>query len=516
MRRMMVLTALLLVLSPLPSANAEPADGTDSATAPPPRGAGPGESLTPTAPTPLPSPAVAGTPMTLAACVREAYARHPDLEGSHVALSRSEDEARAVRGGFLPKITVEGNVLVWDDEMTTSFGGGEALPMPTGPGPDQLPESGFDLYVADQLAGLGELLGSFGDLSSMKMRDQVTWGVTVRATQPVTPLYQIVEGHRARLAQAEGARAHVATVRQDIALRVATAYYAALQADAYVTIADSAVEQLEAHRAQVKRFHAEGLIGYNDVLKVNVELANARQQRIEAAAGRAIAQANLAVEMGRPPNQPVVPTPQPPRDEVSEPAVSVDEAMAAAERHRTELQEIDHGHEAAGHAAKAAWADLIPQVALVAQYDHMAGQGAFALEDTFFAGLMLSWDVWDWGTTIYEARAADARAEELRLRRERTAQLVQLEATAKLYRLRSAAEAFRVARETIDQAEEALRIERERFSARTATTTDVLDAEAGLTRARANLANTWYAWLLARTELDRAMGRTAATMELDG
>lgn len=123
---------------------------------------------------------------------------------------------------------------------------------------------------------------------------------------------------------------------------------------------------------------------------------------------------------------------------------------------------------------------------------------------------MLTWDFWDWGTTIYEARAADAAKVAAEAQRERARQLLSLDATSKLHRLRSSAEAFEVALVAITHAEEALRMQQERYAAATATTTDVLDAEANLTRARANQTNVWYAWLLARAELQRAMGRVIA------
>ena len=493
MRPIQVLAALMLVLSPLPSAHAT----------------APGEMSGPGAADDARPPQT----LTLGACIQAAYERHPELRGAHVAVERADDEARAVRGGFLPTLTVEGNVLVWDDEMVIEMGGGGTPPTFPGPGAGQLPESGFDQYVADSLGGMGSLLTAMATPAPTKLRDQITWGVTVRATQALTPLYQVFEGHRARRAQASGARVHVRTVRQDVALRVATGYFAALQADAYVTIAGSAVEQLAAHLEQVTAFFEQGVVGRNDVLKVEVELANARRQLVEALAGRAIARASLAVEMGRSAREPVIPAPQPPADDVSPTEVSLAEAVSAARRERSELGELEHGHEAAEHAAKASWGGLIPTVALVAQYDHTGGQGAFTLEDTFFAGLMLSWDVWDWGRTVYEAKAADGRVEELELQRERVLQLVELDATAKRIRVQSAADGFRLARVAIVQAEEALRVERERFAMRASTTTDLLDAEATLTRARAAHANAWYAWLLARVELERAMGRTPAAGE---
>ncbi len=459
-------------------------------------------------------PAAHAVPMSLSECIQEAQRAHPDLRGAHAAVQRADDEARSVRGSYLPVFTAKGNVFVWDDEMSVSLFGEGGMPAFAQPGADQLPQSGFDMYVADQLGALGSVLGSFGDMSSLKLRDQVTWGVTLRATQPLTPLYKVAAGHRARLAQADGARAHVQTVRLDVSMNVATAYYAALQADAYVTIATSAVEQLEAHKKQVEAFFAQGLANKSDVHHVEVELANARQQRIEAVSGRAIAQANLSVQMGHGPASPVVPASLPEGMTVTPAPVDMAQAIAAAHKERTELAEIDRGAKAADEASKAAWGELIPDLDVVAQYDHTAGQGSMSLEDTFFAGLVLKWDFWDWGTSIYAAKAADARQVEVAAQRERVAQLLALDATAKLHRLQSSAEALEVTKAAIVHAKEARRIQRERYAAAVATNTDLLDAEANLTRARANQTNAWYSWLLARAELQRAMGRSISGEEV--
>jgi outer membrane protein TolC len=459
------------------------------------------------APTPLPAgtdEAPAARRMSLAACIRTAWEKHPDVQRVRVSVERAADEARATRGAYGPTLTAEANVLVWDEELTSSFGGGGAapdlttMPMPTDP---------FDLWLIGTLA---PLLESFSSMGSLTIRDQVTWGVTLRLTQPLTPLWRVYHGYEARQQIVAQQQVRGQTVQSDIALNVATAYYGALQAGEYVLIAQSAVDQLRAHLGQAQAFFENGVIGKNDVLKVAVELANAEQQVIQAQAGRAIAEANLAAQMGLSTAAPVAPEEDRPVDE-SVPLPPVDLSLEGAVREaidrRTELVEIGHGIAAADHGAQAAWWALMPDVVLVAQYAHTGGQGTFAKEDTFFAGLMLSWDIWQWGQTYYAAEAADGSVEELRLQRERLEQLLQLDVTARYHLLRSAEKAFQVSVVAISQAEEALRIERERFGAQVATSTDVLDAEAALTRAKANRVNTYYAYLLARAELLRAMGR---------
>ena len=465
------------------------------------------------------------TRMSLEDCLRTAYEKHPDVRVIRHQVARAEDEARSVRGGLLPLLTAEANVMVWDSELTSSFGvpvDPNALQLPGAPPPftGTIPIPELQQYVTDLetymtglnnfFGGLGQLMGALGGMGDIVIREQVTWGVTLKLTQPLTPLYQVLEGWKARLKMADGTRAHGDTVRADVGLLVATAYFAALQAEAYVTIASSAVAQLQAHLEKAQVFLDQGVIGKNDVLKVAVELANVRQQLIQAETGRTLARANLAVQMGLTAGTPVAPALITPETALPVETVTLEQAVEKALSRRSELRELLFGQEIAAHAASIAWWDLVPKVVLLAQYDHAGGMGSFSEPDTFFAGVALSWEFWDWGRRYYAARAADGEVEELELRREHTEELLRLDVTAKFHQLHSAGRVFELARVAITQAEEALRIEQERFDAAAATSTDVLDAESALTRARANHVNAYYAYLMARAALRRAMGQPIA------
>lgn len=446
--------------------------------------------------------------MSLADCIRTAYEKHPDVQAIRAQVEGAEADRKSLRGSFFPQLSAEANVLVWDKELTADFGGGGAFPEIRQPTTDELASmSAFDGWVLETLAGLEPLMDAFGSATSMVIRDQVTWGVTLTMTQPLTPLYQIYKGYQAKAAMADKARTHGDTVREDVALQVATAYYATLQTQEYVVIAQSAVDQLQAHLEVARAFKEQGFIGRNEVLRVEVELANMRQRLIEAENGRILARANLATQMGLESGAQVGPEAVAIGDSLPAVSLSLTEARSEAIRARSELVEMALGIQAAEHGSALAWWELVPKLALVARYEHVGGQGTFALEDSFFAGLMLTWDFWDWGKSYFAAEVADYQVEALRLQQRRIEQLLELQVTQKYQNLRSSEQAFRVAHVAIEQAEEALRIERERFGVSAATSTDVLDAEANLTRARANQVNAYYAYMLARAELNRAMGK---------
>ncbi|TNF28136.1 MAG: TolC family protein [Deltaproteobacteria bacterium] len=441
------------------------------------------------APRPGPRPAPR---MTLAQCLDAATAAHPDLADARLATRQQEAEADKASAALLPRLSVSASVQVWDDAATAElFAGG------SGSATVPVAESDFDGWVLQQL-------GAFSSLGSepMTLREQVTGDVTVQVVQPLT-VGAIVQGGRAASALADAARAHERTAGQDRALAVATAYFNALQAETYLDIADAAVSQLEAHKATVDRFVEEHIMARNDVLKVEVELARARQTRIKAVSGVNLSRAALAVEIGRDSSAPVAPAPL-----ASEgPAVAID---PEAPLNRPELDELEAQIRAAEHGASASWWQVAPTVALVGRYSHSEGQGRLAIKDSAFVGLTLEWDLWDWGQRYDAARSAELAAERAAKRGRQAERLLRLQVVDRREALDSAQQALGVAAVAVEQAEEALRIEEARLGEDVATATDVLDAQAAVTRARVDHANARYAALMAAESLRHALGLPVA------
>jgi outer membrane protein TolC len=81
-----------------------------------------------------------------------------------------------------------------------------------------------------------------------------------------------------------------------------------------------------------------------------------------------------------------------------------------------------------------------------------------------------------------------------------------VEVSGRLAAVRAAASAITVGRTATASAEEAYRVTEALLKAGSATTTDLLDAQAALTAARANLARAGYSYALRRVNLARATG----------
>jgi outer membrane protein TolC len=126
--------------------------------------------------------------------------------------------------------------------------------------------------------------------------------------------------------------------------------------------------------------------------------------------------------------------------------------------------------------------------------------------DTWDIGISLSFDIWNWGKTRSQASQAEAQLAQARDARKLLSDKAVLEVTQSRLALGQARQKIGVAGQAIAQAEENLRITRERFRQGVALNTDVLDAEVALLQAKINRTQAAIDLVLAQAMLQKALG----------
>jgi outer membrane protein TolC len=128
------------------------------------------------------------------------------------------------------------------------------------------------------------------------------------------------------------------------------------------------------------------------------------------------------------------------------------------------------------------------------------------LPESWFIGATASWDIWEGGATYYgidESKAQLAQALQVRRKAE---DMIRLDVRSAHVGVTTAAEALEVAKHAVVQAEENFRIEQKRYESASNTSFDVLDAETQLTTARGQDQAAIYDYVIAKSNLARAMG----------
>jgi outer membrane protein TolC len=152
-----------------------------------------------------------------------------------------------------------------------------------------------------------------------------------------------------------------------------------------------------------------------------------------------------------------------------------------------------------------------PEVALTWEYlregdDWRVSGDDFHQDPRWQVTAGLTWTFWEWGKTFYGVLEKEGLKRELMQRKLELEDSIRLEVKDALLRLENAAENIPTTEKAVEQGEENLRVNEERYKAQVTTITDVLDAQTLLTQARANRYRALYNHNLARFRLQRALG----------
>lgn len=318
-----------------------------------------------------------------------------------------------------------------------------------------------------------------------------------------------LKGLRGSEAGAEAARYQRRAVQADVVLDVREAYIRLLRADRVMENERESVELLERQRRDAELYYREGLMAKNDLLKVEVELATARQRHLIAEGDSRTARRLLARVMGMEMREGETfddVTGLPDVGDVSFDALA-DEMFGA----RSELRFLEAQARASRMEAGAIGGAYLPAVDLSLIYEDFQDSGSFAGSDLSVedkrAVLTARWNLFDGFRTTHRRNEARYRAaateEELADTKQELA--YQLSSTLEDYRVASGR--VEVAETAVAQAEENYRVTDNLFKERAATTTDLLDARTFLTRARNEYVFALYDVHLALSRIERVLER---------
>jgi len=161
---------------------------------------------------------------------------------------------------------------------------------------------------------------------------------------------------------------------------------------------------------------------------------------------------------------------------------------------------------------KVAASKLLPQLSLLFSYERQGDEPSVSGsryrpdEDSWNITLLLQWQLWDWGGTWWKVKERRARVLQAERRLEEVRDAVRLQVVEAFLSLQEARKRIEVTQKAIEQAEENLRMSRERYRAQVATSSEVLDALAMLSRAKANHYRALSDYNLALARLQWAMG----------
>lgn len=309
----------------------------------------------------------------------------------------------------------------------------------------------------------------------------------------------IKQAKAAYLYSAEG----VQKAYNDMRSTVTNGYFNMLQAGNMQDLGRESVEQLADHLKNVEAQYEVGVVAKVDVLRSQVELANAKQTLIQYENNYQIAEANLNKIVGLPLHTTLkldnilVYTPY---------DKDLDACLDYASEHRPELEQAKQNVEAAKGALRVAISGHMPQISASASQAWSSDNWPGDENGNWGVGLNVSWNLFDTGVTnskIHGAQADLAKAHETY---RDTVDAVNLDVRTNYLSLREAEKRIDATHLAVDQADEDYRIAQLRYMNGVGTNTDVLDAQVALTTAKTNYLQALYDYNTSKTDLETAIG----------
>lgn len=415
--------------------------------------------------------APAQTPLTLKDAVKQALGRHPSLEAATARIQAAASRVGQARAGYLPRVQYMENFMRGNNPV----------------------------YVFGSLLTQRQFTAANFDIARLNRPDALNnFQSMVTTEQLIYDFGGVKNGVKAAEFAQKMSEAEKRAAELNLVAHVARVYHGVTLAEQALHVAREALKTAEADLKRAQTVRDAGLATEADVLAVQVHVAAMREQEIRREADLKVARAALNEALGLPletPHKLITPlTPAPPVD-VSSQAL------------RPEIEQIRFARQAADAQARSARSGYLPQIAFRATIEvdrqefFNKGGGNWLIMGS------VRWNLFDGNRTRQAVAEARATASVAEAAERQYTNALRLELTKALADFDAATERIAVTEAGVSQAEESLRIIRNRYSNGLATVTELLRAQTALLDARTRRLAAIHDQRLAAVEVERSAGR---------
>lgn len=264
----------------------------------------------------------------------------------------------------------------------------------------------------------------------------------------------------------------VALYEQKIKLAVVAAYIGVLRSDKAHKVGEAYFQAINSHFQDVEQLLKKGLVAKNDWLAAQVAVANAEQQLLRASNQHDLAMAHFNRRMGLALNTPVNLS----ELEIPRRTASLDEMQMQAQKKRLELQALDLQKNLIDKNSALLRGENLPQ--LQARLVSTKIDQPLLDQDVInYAGLALSWQLFDGRKNAHQRKALDAQKQGLIEARDDAHFDIELQVKSAWLNLKDSHRRVTVTRSALAAADENLRVTRDRYRNGLGTQAEVLDAQ---------------------------------------
>ena len=348
------------------------------------------------------------------------------------------------------------------------------------------------------------------------------WTTQIKLVQSLYEGGRMLSGFRVARLTRQQSLLNYQTTTADTVVSVQVGYYDVLLARQQIAVQEASVELLSRELADTSRRYEAGTVPRFNVLRAEVELANARPRLIRAKNSLRIAKNNLANLLGFDVPKDTfedIPLTLSGHLEAEPYETELPAAIRLALERRTELQALRKAEALRNEDVVAARAGYKPSLQAYAGYDahNSTLSSDLGFEDHgWITGVQMTWNVFDGLATRGRVKQAIALHDRAGIELEDTGRRIELEVRTAYSNFIEAREVNESQKKVVEEAEEALRLARSRYEAGTGTQLDVLSAQTALTEARTTAIEALHDYSVARARLERASGTLLPALAASG
>jgi outer membrane protein len=437
--------------------------------------------------------------LTLEDSISTAMKNNLSLKSAEEKVKSAEQKVNEARAAMMPSASITGSYTYLGKTDTSSFssllgGGGGSMGAPAKISDDNTPIS------SNPLAGL---------FSSIKIpKDNYNVGLAVQ--QPLFTWGKITNAYKQSKLSLDAEKQAFESVKQQVIFDTTKAFYGVLLTDQLVRVTEMAVDQVQSHVKIAQDLVNAGMATDFDLLRAKVQFANIKSQLIvmqntsklakdgfKNTVGISLdADINLKGEFLYKPLE-----------------LNLGDLLKTAMSNRPELKQLEIQEKVGEKIVSLAKAGNKPNLAFIYNYAYKSnadGLGDIFSQDKYkwmpswnmtFA---LSFPLFDGFATKARVKQAKSAVNQIKIGKEQLANGITLDVRSSFMSFQEAKELLKVQEETVQQAQESLRIANLRYKNGMITSVELMDAELAFTQSQTNYSNSLNDYVVAIAKLEKA------------
>ncbi len=423
--------------------------------------------------------------ISLKDAVRVALEKNKSVEASAAALKAADSRIGAARGGSLPKVNYSES---WTRSDNPVFVFSSLLTQ------HQFGEQNFQIGALNQ----PDFLNNF--------QSQVT------ADQPIYDAGQTKHAVRAAQVTKDLTVEESRRTKMDVIAGVIRSYYDALLGAEQLIAVDQAMRSAQADLDRAQAVRTAGMSTDSDVLSIRVHLASVREQQIRRGADLDVARAALNDAIGLPlDTEHKLTTSLAPLKLPGGPLADYEKSAVAD---RPEARQVKLATSLAENQAATAHSNLLPQVGVHAAFEADRQRFYDRGGTNWLVSIGLRWNLFNGGSDKAQIEESRSAVKQKQAQQEQAGSAIRLQVRRAYADLRAAGQRIEVAKASVAEAEESLRITQDRYGTGLSTVTDLLRTETAVLEARTRQLAAIHDQRIAAAMLELAAGTLTVDSEV--